>query len=78
MARSCSSASRGSSSGRRRRGYNHLRLNDERRDLGVITTGIARNYYLENLDELGFQPSHLHIGAYPIPVEHGAPPAAAT
>jgi indolepyruvate ferredoxin oxidoreductase, alpha subunit len=49
--------------------YNHLRLNDERRDLGVITTGIARNYYIENLDELTFQPSHLHIGAYPAPVE---------
>jgi indolepyruvate ferredoxin oxidoreductase, alpha subunit len=49
--------------------YNHMRLNDDRRDLGVITTGIARNYYLENLDELGYQPSHLHIGAYPVPVE---------
>ncbi len=49
--------------------YNHMRLNPDRRDLGVITTGIARNYYLENLDELGYQPSHLHIGAYPMPVE---------
>ncbi|HEX7485851.1 MAG TPA: thiamine pyrophosphate-dependent enzyme [Vicinamibacterales bacterium] len=49
--------------------FNHLRLNEERRDLGVITTGIARNYYLENLDELGYQPAHLHIGAYPVPVE---------
>ncbi|HEY3382391.1 MAG TPA: thiamine pyrophosphate-dependent enzyme [Vicinamibacterales bacterium] len=49
--------------------FNHLRLNEDRRDLGVITTGIGRNYYLENLDELGFQPSHLHIGAYPAPVE---------
>ena len=49
--------------------YNHMRLNDDRRDLGVITTGIARNYYVENLDELGYQPSHVHIGAYPVPVE---------
>jgi indolepyruvate ferredoxin oxidoreductase, alpha subunit len=48
--------------------FNHLRLNDERRDLGVITTGIARNYYVENLDEVGYQPSHLHVGAYPLPV----------
>ena len=37
-------------------------------DLGVITTGIARNYFLENLAELEDQPSHLHIGTYPIPV----------
>jgi indolepyruvate ferredoxin oxidoreductase alpha subunit len=50
-------------------GFNHLRLNDERRDLGVITTGIARNYYVENLDELGYHASHLHIGVYPVPVE---------
>jgi indolepyruvate ferredoxin oxidoreductase alpha subunit len=49
--------------------YNHLRLNPERRDLGVITTGIARNYYLENLAELGEPPSHLHVGAYPAPDE---------
>jgi len=49
--------------------FNHMRLNEERRDLGVITTGIARNYYVENLDELGFQPSHLHVGAYPAPVQ---------
>jgi len=49
--------------------FSHLRLNPDRRDLGVITTGIARNYYDENLDELGYQPSHLHIGAYPVPVE---------
>lgn len=49
--------------------FNRLRLNDERTDLGVITTGIARNYYLENAEELDFQPSHLHIGAYPVPLE---------
>ncbi len=49
--------------------FNHLRLNDDRRDLGVITTGIARNYYLENAEELGYQPSHLHVGAYPMPMD---------
>ncbi len=39
-----------------------------RRDIGVITTGLARNYYMENVEDLGEPPSHLHIGAYPIPV----------
>lgn len=48
--------------------HNLLTLHPHRRDLGVITTGIARNYYRENLPDLGWQPSHLHIGAYPIPV----------
>ncbi len=37
--------------------------------LGVITTGIARNYFLEHLGEIGDKTSHLHIGTYPIPVE---------
>ena len=40
-------------------------------ELGVITTGLGRNYYEENLEELaarlGGKPSHLHIGVYPIP-----------
>jgi indolepyruvate ferredoxin oxidoreductase alpha subunit len=47
--------------------HNVLALDD--RSLGVITAGIGRNYYLENLGDLGFVPSHLHIGAYPVPVE---------
>ena len=47
--------------------HNPLVLNDRGRELGVITTGIARNYYVENLEDLGFEPSHLHIGAYPVP-----------
>jgi indolepyruvate ferredoxin oxidoreductase alpha subunit len=50
-----------------RSGHNPLVLTS-RRDLGIITTGLARNYYLENVDELPGEPSHLHIGAYPIPV----------
>ncbi len=36
---------------------------------GVITAGIGKNYYLENLDSLGKELPHLHIGAYPLPVE---------
>ncbi len=49
--------------------FNHLRLDEEHKDLGVITTGIARNYYVENLANLPYQPSHLHVGAYPVPSE---------
>ena len=47
--------------------YNRLTLTG-RRDLGIITTGLAGNYHAENVDDLGEAPSHLHIGAYPIPV----------
>ncbi len=46
---------------------NTLSLADSR--LGVVTCGIARNYYEENADDLPFLPSHLHIGAYPMPVD---------
>jgi indolepyruvate ferredoxin oxidoreductase, alpha subunit len=46
--------------------HNRLELVDGAR-VGVITTGIAGNYFRENLDELDSPPSHLHIGAYPIP-----------
>jgi indolepyruvate ferredoxin oxidoreductase alpha subunit len=49
--------------------WNTLTLNAARRDLGVITTGIARNYLRENLDDLGWEPSHLHLGQYPIPAD---------
>jgi indolepyruvate ferredoxin oxidoreductase alpha subunit len=48
---------------------NALTPKDRHRELGVMTTGIAENYFLENVDELPFEPSHLHIGAYPLPVE---------
>ena len=47
--------------------HNRLFLNRDFRDYGVITTGLGKNYYLENLEELGFNPSHLHIGGYPAP-----------
>jgi indolepyruvate ferredoxin oxidoreductase alpha subunit len=49
--------------------HNRLTLNPERRALGVITTGIARNYLRENLADLGWEPSHLHVGAYPLPLQ---------
>jgi indolepyruvate ferredoxin oxidoreductase, alpha subunit len=48
--------------------YNSLVINHFHRELGVITTGIARTYYREVVGELGTEPSHLHIGAYPIPI----------
>ncbi len=35
---------------------------------GVITTGLARNYFLENAPQLSPCPAHLHIGQYPLPV----------
>lgn len=34
----------------------------------VITTGIARNYYQESVNDMDFVPDWLHIGMYPIPV----------
>lgn len=45
--------------------HNELHLRDRR--LGVITAGIGRNYLAENAAELSPAPSHLHIGAYPVP-----------
>jgi indolepyruvate ferredoxin oxidoreductase alpha subunit len=48
---------------------NRLTLNPARRDFGVITAGIGRNYLRENLHDLGWEPSHLHIGAYPMPID---------
>jgi indolepyruvate ferredoxin oxidoreductase alpha subunit len=49
-------------------GFTSLDLSENDLGLGVITTGIARGYYLENLERLDFAPSHLHIGTYPTPV----------
>jgi indolepyruvate ferredoxin oxidoreductase alpha subunit len=49
--------------------WNTLRLNPDDREFGVITTGLARNYFEENVGELATRPSHLHIGAYPLPVD---------
>jgi len=47
--------------------HNVLTPGDRR--LGVITTGVARNYLRENLDRLDYTPAHLHIGAYPMPAD---------
>ncbi|RLD16150.1 indolepyruvate ferredoxin oxidoreductase [candidate division KSB1 bacterium] len=49
--------------------HNPLELNPNFTDYGIITTGLGRNYYLENLPEIEPKPSHLHISEYPIPVE---------
>ncbi|MCJ7725916.1 MAG: thiamine pyrophosphate-dependent enzyme, partial [Acidimicrobiia bacterium] len=49
-------------------GHNLLAMNDGG-PLGVITTGIARNYFEENRRDLAVVPPHLHIGAYPVPDE---------
>ncbi len=48
--------------------WNRLTLNPDDRELGVVTTGLARNYFEENAGELAQRPSHLHIGAYPPPL----------
>jgi indolepyruvate ferredoxin oxidoreductase alpha subunit len=50
-----------------RSSWNRLSLDPKGGDLGVITTGIARNYFHEACRELPGRPSHLHIGAYPVP-----------
>ena len=47
--------------------WNRLTLNPDDRGLGVVTTGLARNYFEENAGELARRPSHLHVGAYPLP-----------
>ena len=47
--------------------HNTLRIADPA--LAIVTAGVGRNYFFENRGELGFEPSHLHIGAYPLPVE---------
>ena len=47
--------------------WNTLRLDPDNRDFGIVTAGIGRNYYLDNLNDPAAGPSHLHIGTYPIP-----------
>ncbi|MCP4204814.1 MAG: indolepyruvate ferredoxin oxidoreductase [bacterium] len=48
--------------------FNPLELSDDDRGLGIITTGIARGYLRQNLSDLDYTPSLLHLGVYPIPV----------
>ena len=47
--------------------YNPLSMGNGTPTVGVITTGIAREHYLECLGELPEPPPHLHISAYPFP-----------
>ena len=46
---------------------NPLKINKDNTTRAVITTGLGYNYFMENSSELADNPSHLHIGAYPIP-----------
>jgi len=57
-------------------GHKLNRLELEGRDLSfaVISSGLGGNYYEENLEDFvaacgGKNPAHLHIGAYPIPMD---------
>jgi indolepyruvate ferredoxin oxidoreductase alpha subunit len=47
--------------------WNRLTPGSHGSRLGVITTGIARNYFLESADDLAERPWHLHLGVYPAP-----------
>jgi len=49
--------------------YNTVAPGQSGADVGVITTGLAKNYLLENIGDLAAPPPHLHIGAYPFPTE---------
>lgn len=49
--------------------FNRLELNQKNRRLGVIASGIAWNYVLENLRSEPERPSLLKIGTYPLPGE---------
>ncbi|MCL2070225.1 MAG: thiamine pyrophosphate-dependent enzyme [Treponema sp.] len=53
---------------------NSLALEGRDSSLAVISSGIGTNYYTENLKEFvssrsGKIPAHLHIGAYPLPMD---------
>ncbi len=48
---------------------NPLFINPDYKKTGVITSGLGKNYYVENADELDEKPSHLHVGMYPLPVD---------
>jgi indolepyruvate ferredoxin oxidoreductase alpha subunit len=48
-----------------RTGWNGVAIRDT--ETAVVTTGIAWNYFRETWRELVERPSHLHIGAYPVP-----------
>jgi indolepyruvate ferredoxin oxidoreductase alpha subunit len=47
--------------------HSPLYINESFTDFGVITTGLGKNYYLENASDFAQRPSHLHVGTYPVP-----------
>ncbi|MBN2382102.1 indolepyruvate ferredoxin oxidoreductase [bacterium] len=49
--------------------FNTLNLVGEKGGIGVITSGIGRNYFLEIAGSTDCSYSHLHIGVYPVPVQ---------
>ncbi len=49
--------------------YNTVDIPEGQSAFGVITTGLARNYLFENIADLERRPAHLHVGAYPFPVD---------
>jgi len=50
-------------------GRTTVTLSDDDQGFGVITAGRGRSHFLENLPDLGFSPSHVHVGSYPLPGE---------
>jgi indolepyruvate ferredoxin oxidoreductase alpha subunit len=48
-----------------RSGWNGVAIRDT--ELAVVTAGIGWNYFRETWRELPTRPSHLHVGAYPLP-----------
>jgi indolepyruvate ferredoxin oxidoreductase alpha subunit len=59
--------------------WNPLSINEKRTDLAIITSGLGRNYYLENLNDYKALceknhpgkglPSTLHVGTMPFPLD---------
>ncbi len=50
-------------------GWNRLELPEKYGRRGILTSGIARNYLVENLEDGSEAFAHLHIGAHPMPRE---------
>jgi indolepyruvate ferredoxin oxidoreductase alpha subunit len=53
---------------------NNLKIHGQDLSFAVITSGLGGNYYEDNLEDFlssraGKSPCHLHIGAYPLPME---------
>jgi len=47
--------------------FNSLRINKENTELGVIASGVAHNYVLENFIDVTGSPSLLKVTTYPLP-----------